>query len=139
MGDLLDLASGMERTVSASSLRSFCELAKIDHLIFKFRVYQVLLGLSQEKEEQFSDHAHCRLGKWYYQGDGQAYFSSLPGFRNLEAPHKEVHDSAHGALAAHRQGDGQATLAWVARMETSSLRVLEALEGLAVSGAALFN
>ena len=46
MRDLLQFSASMEKVVAASSLRSFCELAKIDHLLFKFEIYKVLFNLS---------------------------------------------------------------------------------------------
>ncbi|BBL59676.1 methyl-accepting chemotaxis protein [Methylomonas koyamae] len=48
MRELLDFSVTMEKVVAASSLRSFCELAKLDHLIYKFELYKVLFHLSQK-------------------------------------------------------------------------------------------
>lgn len=81
MRTLLDLSSTMELAVAGSALRSFCELAKVDHLIYKFRVYKVLLGLSTETVSDFASHLECRLGKWYYEGEGHACYSRLAGYR----------------------------------------------------------
>lgn len=134
MHRLLDLSGSMEKAVAASSLRSFCELAKVDHLIYKFRVYQVLLGLSEETASNFSSHTDCRLGKWYYHGEGQACFSRLPGYREIEDPHKQVHEHAISALHAHAAKDAARMLDAVARMESTSLGVLASLERMAQSG-----
>ena len=87
MKQLLDMSTSMEGSIAASALRGFCELAKMDHLIYKFRVYQVMFGLSDEDIGHFGSHQHCRFGKWYYEGEGRAGFSHLPGFREIEAPH----------------------------------------------------
>jgi len=134
MRQLLDLSASMEKAVAASSLRSFCELAKVDHLIFKFRVYKVLLGLSEDTASSFASHTECRLGKWYYQGEGHACFSRLPGYREVENPHKLVHDQALVALRAHSEGDAQRMLQAVAEMESASMGVLGGLEQMASSG-----
>jgi hypothetical protein len=139
MRTLLDLSSSMEQGVAVSSLRSFCELAKVDHLLFKFRVYKVLLGLSSEAMGSFSSHAECRLGQWYYHGEGHACFSRLPGYRELDTPHKQVHDSALAALAARDAGDDRHMLDSVQQMEASSLAVLARLEEMAVGGEANTN
>ena len=61
MRELLDISQSMENAIATSALRGFCELAKVDHLIFKFRVYKVLFGLSGEDETQFASHTACRL------------------------------------------------------------------------------
>ena len=134
MRDLFDLSTNMERAIAASSLRSFCELAKVDHLIFKFRVYKVLLGLSDESTANFASHTECRLGKWYYEGEGRACFSQLPGYREMESPHKAVHDHALRALQAFAEVSRESMLKAVASMESASLEVLAGLERMAQSG-----
>jgi hypothetical protein len=134
MQNLLDLSSNMEKAVAASSLRSFCELAKVDHLIYKFRIYKVLLGLSAETSSDFASHTACRLGKWYYEGEGRACFSQLPGYREVESPHMEVHSNAIRALKAHGESDSHTMLNSISAMESSSLNVLANLEKMARSG-----
>ncbi|MEE1924476.1 methyl-accepting chemotaxis protein [Pseudomonas sp. 148P] len=134
MRRLLEMSSTTERTVSASALRSFCELAKIDHLIYKFRVYKVLFGISDESESSFALHTHCRLGKWYYEGAGKKSYSQLPGYREIEPPHKRVHDAAFAALKAHASRDSDTLSKEVAAMEEASLIVQECLEHMATCG-----
>lgn len=131
MRRLLDMSSSMETSVASSALRGFCELAKVDHLIYKFRVYQVILGLSDEKESQFSSHETCRFGQWYYEGEGKECFSQLRGYREIESPHIKVHEAALTALRTHAQGDERAVVFAVTEMEKASLAVLDSLEWLA--------
>ncbi|WP_319792927.1 methyl-accepting chemotaxis protein [Chromobacterium rhizoryzae] len=134
MKQLLDMSTSMEGSIAASALRGFCELAKMDHLIYKFRVYQVMFGLSDEDIGHFGSHQHCRFGKWYYEGEGRAGFSHLPGFREIEAPHAKVHTAALDALRAHADGDSRAAVEHVAMMEAASLQVLAGLEHMAGAG-----
>lgn len=134
MQQLLELTTRMEKAVAGSSLRSFCELAKVDHLIFKFRVYKLLLGLSNESAADFASHTDCRLGKWYYEGEGHNSYSRLSGFRELESPHKQVHEQAIEAIKAHGTGDGQTMLRAVAGMESASMSVLSLLEQMVTTG-----
>ncbi|WP_228720858.1 CZB domain-containing protein [Nitrogeniibacter mangrovi] len=123
----------MGRTVSSAALRGFCELAKIDHLLFKFRIYEQLFDL--RAGEEVTGHHDCRLGKWYYEGEGKACFSSLAGFTQLESPHTRVHTSAKAAIDAHRARKPDAVLDHVAQMEKASLEVIEMLERMALDGA----
>jgi hypothetical protein len=134
MRKLLSLSTIMEHAVAGSALRSFCELAKVDHLIFKFRVYKSLLGLSSESIGEFTSHTDCRLGKWYYEGDGLACYSRLSGYREMEAPHKRVHERAIAALQSRAAKDAAQMLQAVADMEAASLEVLAALEQISTSG-----
>jgi archaellum component FlaC len=136
MRDLLGLSANMEKVIASSALRSFCELAKVDHLIYKFEVYRVVFGLSEKKVDEFVDHTQCRLGKWYYGGEGRACFSQLPGYRDIEQPHKHVHQAALDAIAAHQRGDVDAMLSAIEQMEQASLQVLGNLEKMAESGEA---
>lgn len=48
MRNIVRLAGISEQSSHAASLRGFCEVAKVDHLLFKMRVYMVLFGLSSE-------------------------------------------------------------------------------------------
>ena len=128
MTQLLKFSRTMEQVVAASSLRSFCELAKVDHLIYKFEVYKVLFHLSDKSVQDFVEHTQCRLGKWYYGGEGHACFSRLPGYREIEKPHIGVHQSAINALKAYAAGDTATMLREVGKMEEASITVLANLE-----------
>ena len=135
MGNLVGMFGKIEKAAEVRALRGFCELVKVDHLIYKFRVYQVLLGISEDDESKFASHADCRLGKWY-NGEGKQRYGNLPGYRDIEAPHQGVHNNALKAIRAHAAGDGRAMVEAVAEMEKASLSVLDALERMAASSAA---
>ncbi|MCU7852325.1 MAG: CZB domain-containing protein [Candidatus Thiodiazotropha sp. (ex Monitilora ramsayi)] len=132
----LDNSKSMEAAISSTALRSFVELAKLDHLIYKFGIYKAFMGLTTTKPETLPDHRHCRLGNWYYQGEGQACFSQLPGYREIEAPHKQVHEQGMLALTLHNKGDWGAGVQAITAMESASMEVLSHLEGLARAGEA---
>ncbi|PMZ93839.1 chemotaxis protein [Pseudomonas sp. FW305-17] len=134
MRQLLDMSTVAEGSAAVSALRSFCELAKLDHLIYKFRVYKVLFGVSQERGSDFTDHTHCRLGKWYREGDGALHYAHLAGYKEIDAPHAAVHRCAFDAIDAHASGDTTAMLKAVAEMESASLAVQEGLERVVASG-----
>nr|WP_236661225.1 CZB domain-containing protein [Aeromonas jandaei] len=92
----------------------------------------------QGLEEHGSDgaavsHTDCRLGRWYYEGEGAALFGSLPSFKQLEIPHKLVHGAVNKALAASR-GDWlhddplmQTILTEMDSAENASKQVMELL------------
>ena len=134
MAKLLTLSSRMEETISASALRCFVEVAKVDHLIFKFEIYKAFFGLNDKTEHDLTDHTCCRLGKWYYEGEGKECYSKLKGYREMESPHVQVHRAGKEALAALRAGDLLAGTDAVARMEAASLDVVKSLEALATYG-----
>lgn len=129
--NLLNLSSQMELVISSSALRSFSELAKVDHVVYKFRIYQVLFGISVETPEHFSDHTSCRLGKWYYEGQGKMDFSQLASYKSLDEPHRLFHHYAISAIHEHMHGNTANALKNVDAMEHESLKVIAALEALA--------
>ena len=133
MNETFGLAKHMESSISASALRSFVEVAKADHLVYKFEIYKVMMGVSNRDPSSFSDHTLCRLGKWYYQGTGRELYSSHPGYSAIEQPHKEVHASGIEALEYFRKGDLHGALDAVAAMEQASMAVLDGLERMAAS------
>ena len=134
MQALLTLSRQMEGAISASALRSFVELAKVDHLVFKFEIYRVLSGLSAKTVTDFSDHRTCRLGRWYYEGDGRDCFSQLPGYREVEPAHVRVHQAGVAALGYFAQDNHEKALDEMAAMEAASLTVLQQLDRMAQAG-----
>jgi len=69
--------------------RLFTTLVKVDHILFKSSAYSSLLN--EEKNKEFPDHKHCRLGKWYL-GIGQERFGKTKAFHKMDTPHTTVHD-----------------------------------------------
>ena len=80
---------------------SFASLVKMDHFIFMQNGYRVVHqgAGSSEALAVRTDHHGCRLGTWYYEGQGAEMFSKVPSYGKLEAPHAEVHHSVHEAVA----------------------------------------
>jgi len=133
---LVAMSSKMIGTIAASALRSFVETAKVDHLVFKMDIYKVLLGLSDKTEIDFGNHNHtqCRLGKWYYEGDGHDCFSHLPGYVEIEPPHVDVHHQGMLAVKHYRAGRAEQSLEALGKMEMASVQVLGNLETMAATG-----
>ena len=98
MGNLMNLSHQMEEVIANSAIKSFVEVAKVDHLVFKFRVYLGLFGLTELHTHDVPHHTECRLGKWYFEGEGKDTFSKLPAYRELDAPHAAVHDMGIDSL-----------------------------------------
>lgn len=131
MTRLMDLSRKMEEVIAVSAMKSFVEVAKVDHLVFKFNIYMGLFGLTDLRPDQVSSHTQCRLGQWYYNGEGKGCFSQLAGYRDIEPPHIEVHKSGIAALEARQRGDFNAMLAAVSAMERGSMGVIDGLQHMA--------
>lgn len=80
------------------------ELYKTDHLLWTWRIYNLVLGFEHIKSSEVGDHHECRLGRWV--GSlGEDKCRSLPAIQRLEEPHKHVHELARKAALAYEQGD----------------------------------
>jgi len=134
MKHLLALSHQMEGTISAAALRSFVEVAKIDHILYKFEIYKVFMGISERNADSFASHTECRLGQWYFSGEGRECFATLDGYEAVDTPHKAVHQHGKEAVEAFRSGDPMRGIGLVALMEQASMEVLAALERIAVAG-----
>jgi len=134
MAELLELSQHLEGSNAASALRCFVELAKIDHLAYKMEVYQVVMGVSHKPAGDFPEHQACRLGQWYYQGEGRACYAKLPGYADMERPHASFHAAGQQALSLCQQRDYAACVNALQRMEADSLDVMQQLDRLAAAG-----
>ncbi|NPA81769.1 MAG: chemotaxis protein [Epsilonproteobacteria bacterium] len=70
--------------------RIFMALAKLDHILWKINTY--ISAITSKEQFSFVNHHDCRLGKWYYEGEGREYFRKTPSFSKLENPHSRVHN-----------------------------------------------
>ena len=131
---LLNNSKHMTGTIAGSALRSFIETAKTDHLIFKMEVYRVFFGESNKQDTDFASHHACRLGKWYFEGDGKECFSKLPSYAEVDPYHKKVHEHGQAAVRSFREGNFAAGVEEIAAMEQASMSVLQHLETMAVAG-----
>nr|WP_246734177.1 methyl-accepting chemotaxis protein [Oharaeibacter diazotrophicus] len=114
----------------AGSPRALCEMAKIDHVLFKKRVVDVLMGRAEWAAAEVPDHHGCRLGKWYDQ-IRQPEIRGLPAFAALVEPHARVHAAAKVALTHHAEKRPAEALAALADLNEASRAVLAGLADLA--------
>lgn len=130
---LMSLSRKMENVISNGALKSFAEVAKVDHLVFKFQIYLAIFGVHDLQPGQVLSHTACRLGKWYYNGEGKERFSKLAAYCDMEAPHVDVHRYGVAALEAKSSGDMAMMLKHVEAMEKASQSVIHDLERMAGS------
>ncbi|WP_445781330.1 methyl-accepting chemotaxis protein [Shewanella sp.] len=117
----------MKRVIGEASMTAFLTTVKLDHSVWKSNVYSILAN--KDVTANVNSHTECRLGKWYYQGEGQQ-FASLSSFKAIEQPHKSVHSAGKAAVAAMQSGDESAILTHLDTMEDASIRVVKAIDSL---------
>ncbi|OPX54562.1 Chemoreceptor zinc-binding domain-containing protein [Oceanospirillum multiglobuliferum] len=129
--EVVQLSKDMKITIDGSATSSFIETVKLDHIVYKNEVYQAYLGLNRKSSHDLTDHTQCRLGKWYYQGEGKERYSSLRNFKQLETPHAGVHRAGQSAVASAQSGDCRTALTHLKEMEDQSGIVVDVLNAIA--------
>jgi methyl-accepting chemotaxis protein len=106
----------------------FMSLAKLDHVLWKVNTY---LSVNMNAPAfEFVDHHNCRLGKWYYAGEGKQLFSGSSHYAALEQPHALVHQGTQGVfdLLGGETHDYPALMEHFRDMEQSSQAVFQGLD-----------
>jgi len=92
-GSLYELVESAHKVKEENKLISnnmFLNLAKIDHIVFKFSGYDSVF--KNDKNFTVSDHTSCRFGKWY-ETTGKELFKDKPAYSKINSPHQAVHNS----------------------------------------------
>jgi len=124
--EVLAKSRQMQHIVDRSAAAAFLHTVKMDHAVWKADLYALLRD--QSYGESVSAHTECRLGRWYFEGEGAARYAGHAGFRALDEPHRVVHESGRAALEAARAGDREAVVRQLADMERSADAVVTALD-----------
>ena len=114
---------------SAQSPRALCEMAKIDHVLFKKRVVDTLLGRAKWAAGEVPDHHQCRLGKWH-DGVSNDFIRSIPAYAALVEPHRRVHAAAQAILKHHEAKEPDRAIALLGELNAASGEVLAGLDEL---------
>ncbi|WP_163826615.1 methyl-accepting chemotaxis protein [Proteus vulgaris] len=120
-------ASELKHLFTFMSMQQFFNTVKLDHVLWKEAIYIHLLN--NDDELCVNQHTECRLGKWYYQGEGRK-FAGKDAFRRLEAPHKLVHECGRLALKANLEGDEEIVTKYIEQMEQASVDVIKYVDAL---------
>jgi len=127
---IVALSKNMYSVITNTTADSFLQTVKMDHVVWKLDVYKVMLGMSDKTAADFSDHTMCRLGKWFYQGEGAEKYATQSAFKQIESPHIAVHNHGIDALKAHAAGESERALKALADMENASFKIVDALSAL---------
>lgn len=98
------------------------DVYETDHLLWRWKVYNMLLGNEKVNINVVGDYKGCRLGKWYY-GIECDKFRDNKTFIELEKPHMELHDAAREAVIAYERGDIKLAEQCLKKMDTCSKAV----------------
>lgn len=75
-------------------------LAKVHQMIYVQQGYRMIeTGTDSEAAALINvSHTACNLGQWLHNGKGFDHYGHLPGYQEIEFPHKLVHQCMHMVL-----------------------------------------
>lgn len=111
--------------------RLFLTLVKIDHIIFKANLYDIIV--ERKIGQNVPDEHHCRFGKWY-DTIGKEQFGNYTTFVEINKPHTQVHQKAKENLSYldpdRRIEHAKTIIENFKTMEEASLYLFELLDKL---------
>jgi len=102
---------------------------KTDHMLWKWWVYNALMGFHPLAREEVMDEKGCRLGQWLY-SDAMESERQTPFFRELEEAHKAVHQTAASAMEAAENGQWETGNRLLGELEVHARQVVDLLDEL---------
>ena len=118
-----------QRTDSAEAM---VQTAKMDHVLFKKRITDAIMGKTQLQSHEVPDHHNCRFGKWF-DGVTDVDLTNSPYWQQIVQPHSDVHAAAKRALDANSAGDMDGAFQYLREMDEASENVIQKLDDLANS------
>ncbi len=128
VAQVLAQSGRMQQVIHSAATTSFLNTTKLDHAVWKNTIYRLID--QQHFHEPVNGHTECRLGRWYFEGQGAELFAQQPGFRELDGPHKRVHESGKAALHARQQGNIKEMVEQLKTMESASMQVVHCIDRL---------
>lgn len=119
----------IDSSVTLSSI-ALLQLSKADHILWKWRVYNMFLGLEKLQPSDVSSHKECRLGKWYSNEQTQRRLGSHQSFIDLDHYHEQVHVFAKQAVEAYNNGNIQIADDCLQKINHASEQVLRYINDL---------
>lgn len=118
-----------ENNVQLSSI-ALLQLSKADHILWKWKIYNMFLGLEKIHPKDVAAHTECRLGKWYTNPKTYEQLGHLPEFIELDTNHEAVHIYAQKAAEHFQIGQISKAEDDLRQIEQSSSIVLSLLNAL---------
>jgi methyl-accepting chemotaxis protein len=105
-------------------------IAKMDHLLWKWKLYSMLLGYEQIDVEAVASHKTCRLGRWYLAS--MEKFGHLSSFQRLDEPHALMHQITKRSVELYQEGRLAEAEEQVEEVKRLSAKILGILDEIAL-------
>ena len=104
-------------------------LAITDHLLWRWRIYNLLLGFDEMTLDEVGTARESRLGAWYY-GKGQETLRDKQTFKDLEQPYLRMQELARSAVQSYNAGNKAKAETVLVDLTEVSHEVVEKLQEL---------
>jgi len=105
------------------------ENAKLHHKGWKDRLSQFLDGYGSMSEQEAVSHHDCKFGKWYY-AIGKERFAHIPEVKQIEQPHKEMHEAIKNVLKLKANDDIEGAKKQLHKVEQISSSIVQLIESV---------
>ncbi len=103
--------------------------AKAAHLAWKVKLRGFLDGREAlSREEAVSDH-DCVFGRWYF-GEGLKRYGDLPEMRQIEQPHRELHELIRRIVELKHAGEAQQAEEAYHKVQPLSEHIVQMIDSL---------
>jgi len=111
------------------SQEDIIELAITDHLLWRWKIYNLLLGFETMTEQDVGSPKESRLGEWYY-GTGKKLLGNERAYVELEQPFILVHEIAKKAVREYNAGRKNEAEKYLKEISEESFVVIDKLKAL---------
>ncbi len=111
------------------SQEDIIQLAITDHLLWRWKIYNLLLGFEAMTEQDVGSPKESRLGEWYY-GTGKKLLGDERAYIELEQPFIHIHDIAKKAVCEYNTGNKMEAEKYLKEITEESSVVIEKLQAL---------
>ena len=122
--EIVSFCGSASGTITQASQQSFVQTVKLDHVVWKGEVYEVVCGRSHKSAAEFSDHRSGRIGAWL-----QSQSAQVTG--RVEGTLASVHRLGVDAINAAQAGEMDKCYQALEEMERASEQVMSALDSFA--------
>jgi len=124
-----DIRKDMYNQSEVISDKEAIDICITDHLNWRWRIYNMILGYDKIDPSKMGDHTKCRLGRWIAtRGTENPAFTNL--VNEMNGPHKRLHDLAMEAVQAYKKDQKQKAEDLLSDMDDVSKEVVGILNQL---------
>lgn len=113
------------------TVQSICEMSKLDHVVFKKKVMDCVMGIGDMNAQNYKSFNNRRFIKWR-EANGDQPIAKLPGFMELKIIQNDIEAAAGKAISAHDARDDETVKTALDDLHAHGSLLIETLDKLSV-------